>query len=215
MGATCSGKDKIASYITENYEDFKMIVSTTSRPIRPKEKNGVEYYFVSREEFEKILNDDGFIEHRKYNTIVNGVKDTWYYGVEKKNISDEKTNYVAVMDYQGAKEFMEHVGRKNVILIYVQALYAERYVRNVLRGDFDLQEWNRRNKDDAEWLISAYRDAEITIDNFGYNYPKNPIPDDFTVDLVDGLDISARPTFEDVKPTIEYLVGFARKEMNK
>jgi guanylate kinase len=121
VGATCAGKDKIAGYIADEVEDFKIIRSTTSRPIRPGEKNGVEYYFVSDEGFRKIMDEDGFIEYRVYHTVVNDIKDTWYYGLEKKNVADTHTDYIVVMDYKGAEEFMEYFGRETWVLIYVKS----------------------------------------------------------------------------------------------
>ena len=137
VGPTCTGKDKIANYIVENFEGIKTITSTTSRPIRPKEKDGQEYYFITSDEFKKILAEDGFVEYRVYHTTVKGVPDTWYYGIEKSKVSDEDTNYVVVIDYKGAMEFAEYFGREKCILIYVKSLYYERYIRNILRGDFD------------------------------------------------------------------------------
>jgi len=204
IGATCAGKDKIASYIIDNYKGFKMIISTTSRPIRPKESNGVEYYFVSREDFKRMLDNGEFIEYRTYNTFVNGVKDIWYYGLEKKNVGDTSTNYVAVMDYQGATEFMEYVGREKVVLIYVKSPYRERYVRNVLRGDFNINEWTRRNKDDLKWLNNAYKNADSVVLNYGFNFPEIPTE---SIDLNTDIEYSPiPPNFEMTKKQIDHVI---------
>lgn len=205
VGATCAGKDKIANYITSQFKDFKIIVSTTSRPIRPGEKDGVEYHFVTRNHFETILNGGGFVEHRKYNTIVGGIQDTWYYGIEKKSITGENTNYVAVMDYKGATEFMEYVGKENTVLVYVKSPYAERYVRNVLRGDFSLPEWLRRNKDDAVWLDKARAESNILIENYGYDFPISPIDESFDVDIRDES-VFYVETFEDTKKNVNAMI---------
>ena len=178
MGATCAGKDKIASYIVDNFENYKTLISTTSRPIRPNEKEGVEYYFISKEEFLKRIEAGELIEYRTYETTVNGIKDVWYYGLEKKHVTDMESNYVVVIDYKGGLEFQEYIGKENTFMIYVESKYTDRYVRNVLRGDFNSQEWLRRNKDDAAWLLKAAEDAQFTLTNYGFNYPPNPNKND-------------------------------------
>lgn len=188
VGATCAGKDKIANYIVDNFKNYKMLTSTTSRPIRPGEKDGVEYHFISSDEFIKRINNNEFIEYRVYETTVNGIKDTWYYGLEKKNASDTHTNYIVVIDYKGAVEFQDYVGRENTQLVYVQSKYLDRYVRNILRGDFNLQEWLRRNKADAKWLKDAYNNSDIIIRNFGFHYPVNPIKGNNSMMFVDIFD---------------------------
>jgi guanylate kinase len=209
VGPTCTGKDKVANYIVENFDGLKTITSTTSRPIRPKEKNGREYYFITSEEFEKILSEDGFVEYRVYNTTVKGVSNTWYYGIEKSKVSDEDTDYVVVLDYKGAMDFAEYFGREKCILIYVQSPYEQRYIRNILRGDFDETEWLRRNKEDAKWLLSAIESSNLIIENHGFVYPENPNADD------DPIDIRAceKPKdFSDTIKQIEVLLGRPSKE---
>lgn len=214
VGATCTGKDKIASYIVNKYDNFKTLISTTSRPIRPSEKDGVEYHFISSNEFIKRVNDGGFIEYRVYNTVVNGIKDTWYYGLEKKNVADTHVNYVVVIDYKGAKEFQDYVGKENTILIYVKSLYSDRYVRNILRGDFNIQEWMRRNRDDANWLHEACLNATQIVYNEGFDYPESPIPVsdiiDENVDMIEPFYTKGfvKGTFEDTKKQIDDIINF-------
>jgi guanylate kinase len=218
VGATCAGKDKIANYMVDNFDNIKMMISTTSRPIRPKEKNGVEYYFVSSDEFKNLIEKDALVEYRIYETLVDGKKDMWYYGLEKDKISDGHSSYVVVMDYSGALEFMNYFGRNNCKLIYVKSPYSHRYVRNILRGDFNLQEWSRRNKDDEKWLIEACNDADVVIENFGFQYPPNPMNidpmcSDNNVDIVEGLDTTdIERTFNDTIQDINFLHTFFEKQ---
>jgi guanylate kinase len=212
VGPTCTGKDKIANYIVENFESIKTITSTTSRPIRPKEKDGQEYYFITSDEFRKILDEDGFVEYRVYNTTVKGVPDTWYYGIEKSKVSDEDSDYVVVIDYKGAMEFAEYFGREKCILIYVKSLYYERYIRNILRGDFDKSEWLRRNKEDSKWLKQAEESADIIIENYGYDHPQNPNPDSLGIDIVESDRDVQKNSFEDTKNEIMNIIGHLSKK---
>lgn len=185
VGPTCSGKDKIANYVINDIANMSPIISTTSRPIRPKEKEGLEYHFLTPKEFLTRVENDNFIEHRSYETIVKNVKDVWYYGVEKSSVGNEDTDYVAVISYQGALKFREYFGKDNIILLYIQSTYPQRYIRNVLRGDFDAAEWSRRNSDDAEWLDEACKDADYIIPNYGWDVPPSSISHNYKIDISD------------------------------
>ncbi len=50
--------------------DLTYSVSMTTRPMRPGEKDGVDYYFVSREEFKKRIEDNGFLEYEEFFEII-------------------------------------------------------------------------------------------------------------------------------------------------
>ena len=50
MGKSCSGKDTIYRRLTERHPELRVVVPYTTRPIREGEQDGVEYFFVDREE---------------------------------------------------------------------------------------------------------------------------------------------------------------------
>ena len=69
IGKAGSGKDTIARALVEQNENMKFVVSYTTRPPREKEINGVNYHFVSVEEFEKLdLFDKEEFNNWKYGT---------------------------------------------------------------------------------------------------------------------------------------------------
>lgn len=210
VGATNSGKDKTATYIMNDL-GFTPIISTTSRPIRPSEVEGREYHFLTTDEFIKRVNNDEFIEHRAYNTIVGGNPEVWYYGVEKKHVSESDKDYVAVISYEGAQEFKKYYGEENVILVFVRATYEQRYIRNILRGDFDSEEWNRRNIEDEEWLRKAFNDADYIIDNGGWNNPANPTSNSSGIDMNE----SVRNSFNNTEKQIKQMISDVRENKNR
>ena len=60
-----SGKSTIIKYLLEQHLNLAFSISATSRPPRGEEKNGVDYYFLSPEEFrEKIANNE-FLEYEE------------------------------------------------------------------------------------------------------------------------------------------------------
>ena len=145
-GKSASGKDTTLKKLVEKY-NYIPIISTTTRPIREGEKNGVDYNFISKEEFNWKIAKDMFLEYRSYNTLFNDIPDTWYYGTEKQEL-DPKKIYISVLDFDGAREVQKYYGRDNTIIIYISCPDAIRENRAKHRGSFDQTEWDRRLKDD-------------------------------------------------------------------
>lgn len=169
-GFSSAGKDKIVSYIANKYP-YKMVISTTSRPMRTNESEGNPYHFVSKEEFETMLNNEEFIEYRTYNTLVNNVPDTWYYGVHKNDIDLVNNNYVVVLDLLGLEEFKK-LYNDDIISFFINVDEPERKRRAQQgRSDFDLTEWNRRYLDDLKQFTPDViaNKVDHIVDNYDFN----------------------------------------------
>ena len=94
-----AGKTSICRKLLEIENDLVMSISYTTRKKRKSETNGIDYFFVSDNEFEKLKNNDFFIEYAK-------VFDNWY-GTPKKIVMDHLQNGVDVVfdiDWQGAQK---------------------------------------------------------------------------------------------------------------
>lgn len=107
-GPSGTGKDTLVGEILKSDSRFSLSVSATSRDVRGNEKDGVDYYFLSREEFLEKAENGEFIEYAKYGEN--------YYGTLKedvlKRIEDGKT-VILVIEVQGAE---------NVKKMYPEAL---------------------------------------------------------------------------------------------
>jgi guanylate kinase len=64
-GASGVGKGTVRAKVLERTRLFYSI-SMTTRPPRPGERHGVDYYFVDRPTFEALLEEEGFLEHAEY-----------------------------------------------------------------------------------------------------------------------------------------------------
>ena len=146
LGMSSSGKDTVLHDLVNN-KGFEPIISTTTRPMREGEQAGVDYHFASKEDFEKWIEEGLFLEYRSYNTLVDGVPDTWYYGSPKYDL-DPKKNYAVVLDIQGAKDYIKYYGKENTIVVELFVPDAIREDRAKSRGSFDKTEWDRRLADD-------------------------------------------------------------------
>ena len=154
LGYMGVGKDTILKQVLKDIDDVKPIISTTTRPMRKGETEGVEYYFIDDVEFFRRGTD--FVEQRIYNTKVkeNGVeKDaTWRYGIERAEL--EKDDYlIVIVDSVGYKELKNYVGNGKIVPIFISAPQEELKARALARGDLEA-EIDRRLKDDYERFMN-------------------------------------------------------------
>ena len=157
LGKSCSGKDTLARQLEK--QGFNFVVSTTSRPMREVESQGNPYHFVTDSEFKWLIENNFLIEHREYNTLVDGTPTTWYYGVEKSAI-DPKKDCVVVLDIVGLHGFKDSEF-ENIVSIFMQASDELRRRRCIDRGDFNEQEWSRRLEDDSVVFSNSEVNANI------------------------------------------------------
>lgn len=62
-GPASTGKDTIVFKLLERFPGFKRVITTTTRPKRPNETEGKDYHFVTRDEFEQMINNGDFMEY--------------------------------------------------------------------------------------------------------------------------------------------------------
>ncbi len=96
-GPSGAGKDTICHKLIKENSNIWMSVSMTTRKPRPLEKDGVDYFFVSSEEFENKINDNTFLEYASYNDN--------YYGTPKDKVEEklnEGKDVILVIDINGA-----------------------------------------------------------------------------------------------------------------
>jgi guanylate kinase len=97
-GPSGCGKSTLLKEVYKTIDEFYFSISTTTRPIREGEKHGVDYYFVSKEEFEHDINRGDFLEYAN----VHGN----YYGTSLKPILkalNEGKLVIFDIDVQGHK----------------------------------------------------------------------------------------------------------------
>lgn len=96
-GPSGSGKGTVSEALMKNNDDIIFSTSVTTRTPRPGEVNGENYFFATREEFEKMVDNDELLEHAFVHTN--------YYGTPKQFVFDEIEKGEIVLleiDVQGA-----------------------------------------------------------------------------------------------------------------
>lgn len=131
LGKSCSGKDTIFRYLKEKKElNLKTVVGYTTRPMRVGEENGKEYFFVDRDELEKLKIEGKIIECRDYNTVY-GI---WsYFTVDDGQINLGKDNYLYIGTLQSYMEMTKYYGDDVVVPLYIEVETGERLSRAVKR----------------------------------------------------------------------------------
>ena len=122
IGASASGKTVTALDLQKRYGLVKAI-TTTTREKRVGETDGVEYFFITKEEFQKRLNEGKFVESSLYNNN--------YYGCGVDQVADNK---IVVLDPNGLHAFNK-LNNKNIVSFLLIADPKTREERMNIRGD--------------------------------------------------------------------------------
>lgn len=164
VGMSASGKDTIAKELQQI--GFNPLLSCTTRPMREGEREGVDYHFLSREEFLKRRSEGKFLECREYDVFENGYPAKWYYATPKEELDPNK-DYVRIVDPSGCKALLNHYGTQNCFVVNVLADDRLREKRAMERGGFDKKEWDRRFADDFQKFSKSV--MEPLVNHYCYN----------------------------------------------
>jgi guanylate kinase len=159
---TGGGKTTIAAnvlqFIGEHYP-FSRVITYTTRPMRPNEKNGIDYHFVSEEDFLRKKAADFFLETNNY--------DGKWYGSPRSICTDlEKgKSFLAVTDRNGAKAWKKNI--PDAVLIWLDVPTAT-VIADRLRHRGDPEEIVKRRAAIAAQEIEQER-AEQLFDHHVMN----------------------------------------------
>lgn len=143
MGKAGAGKDALLHKIMEKYGDeFASIVSCTSRPPREGEVDGVNYHFLTSEQFAEKLMDGDMIEAVVFRD--------WCYGTSYDSLNPDKIN-IGVYNPQGVGILLDMEYDIDLYPIMVNCRDKTRLLRQLNReSDPDCKEIVRRFEADAE-----------------------------------------------------------------
>ena len=146
VGEAGAGKDTCARLLVqqlkEKYDiDTNFIVSCTTRPKRQNEEDGVDYHFLTIQQFgERVLNGD-MLESTSFND--------WFYGTAYSDLADGIN--IGVFNPAGIECLLEEQDKIILIGYYIKCSDKERLIRQLNREDSpDINEIIRRYKTDKE-----------------------------------------------------------------
>ena len=154
-GTTCAGKGAVIDALLQRNQNLSLSISYTSRAMREGETDGKEYYFITKEEFERKIENDEFLEYAY-------VHNSNYYGTPKaeiKELLDKGQDVILEIEVQGAQKIKEMF--PETILIFIMAPSMEEVKRRI----------KARRQENNEQIIKRFQTAYKEINEIPkYNY---------------------------------------------
>lgn len=123
-GFSGAGKGTLVKELLRKYDEYALSISMTTRAPRPGERDGVEYFFTSREKFEETIVQNGLIEYALYCGN--------YYGTPRAYVEDQLAtgkNVILEIEIQGALKIKEKYPES--LLVFVTPPSAEELKRRL------------------------------------------------------------------------------------
>ena len=173
-----SGKSTIVNHILEKYPDsMEFSVSATSRPPRGEEQHGREYYFLTAEEFRKMVEEDKFVEYEE-------VYEGRFYGTLKsecERIWEAGRVIIFDVDVKGGVNLKKYFG-KAALSIFIKApsveVLRERLVKRGTDSPEAIEERVAKAEEEMKYeplfdyvlvndeLQTAYAESEKVVEDF-------------------------------------------------
>jgi guanylate kinase len=123
-GFSGAGKGTVMKRLMEKYDGYALSVSATTRKPRPGEEDGREYFFRTRDEFEKLIEEDALLEYAQY--VEN------YYGTPRSYVEEQLRagrNVILEIEIQGAMKIKEKI--PEALLVFVTPPTVEELERRL------------------------------------------------------------------------------------
>ena len=123
-GFSGAGKGTLMKRLVEEYDRYALSISATTRKPRPGEKDGREYFFLSKEQFEQKIADSALIEYAQYCDN--------YYGTPREYVEKELSkgrDVILEIEIQGALKIRKQY--PNALLLFVSAPSAKELRRRL------------------------------------------------------------------------------------
>jgi guanylate kinase len=152
-GPSGAGKGTVITALRSAFPAFVYPISHTTRAIRPGEKDGETYHYISESEFENGIKNGEFLEwaqvHKKN-----------YYGTLKKTIMDALIAgkiVIREVDVQGFNSIRKVVPAKNLVTIFLKAESLQKLISRIeKRGKLPEEELKRRMESAKNELAAAH-----------------------------------------------------------
>lgn len=124
-GFSGAGKGTLIRALMGKYDQYALSISATTRSPRPGETNGIEYFFLSKEEFEGMIARDELIEYAQY--VQN------YYGTPRAYVEEQLSkgkDVILEIEVQGALQIKEKM--PDTLLLFLTPPNADELKRRLV-----------------------------------------------------------------------------------
>ena len=152
------GKTTLTKKLQQKYQNFKISISHTTRPPRSNEIDGVDYNFVSKEQFEELIKKKEFYEYAK---IFEN-----YYGTLKISVDQniKKNDILFDIDWQGTKQ-LTGFKNLNIIKIYLITSSKSELKKRLLKRDQNTKEEVEKRFNSFDEDIKHWNDYDYILIN--------------------------------------------------
>ena len=152
------GKTTLTKKIQQKYHNFKISVSHTTRKPRSNEVNGIDYHFITKKEFEKLINEKKFYEYAK---IFEN-----YYGTLKKSVDNiiTKNDLIFDIDWQGTKQ-LSRFKNLNLLKIFLITENKEELKKRLIKRNQNSTEEVAKRLSSFEEDAKHWKDYDYIVIN--------------------------------------------------
>lgn len=158
-GPTAVGKGTVAAWVREHHPEIYMSVSATTRAPRPGEVDGQHYHFVTAEEFDRLIANDGLLEW----ATVHGVN---RYGTPRAAVEARLARGESVLleiDLQGARQVRHHM--PEAYLVFLAPPSWDELVRRLVGRGTETEAERERRLATAREELAVVSEFDTTIVN--------------------------------------------------
>ena len=158
-----AGKSSICRALLDLDRNLYLSISTTTRKKRPNEVSGIDYNFVTLDEFEYKLSQNNFIEHAK---VFNN-----FYGTDKsivENKINEGKDLLFDIDWQGAQQLREKM-REDIVSVFILPPSKTELERRLKERGQDTDEVVKERMSEATAEITHWAEYDYVIINEDLN----------------------------------------------
>ncbi len=158
-----AGKSSICRALLDLDKNLYLSISTTTRKKRPNEVSGIDYNFVTLDEFEYKLSQNNFIEHAK---VFNN-----FYGTDKsivENKINEGKDLLFDIDWQGAQQLREKM-REDIVSVFILPPSKKELERRLKERGQDTDEVVSERMSEATAEITHWAEYDYVIINEDLN----------------------------------------------
>lgn len=155
-----AGKSSLCKMMVERDDKIKLSISATTRKPRPGEIEGKHYFFISKEKYNEMVRNSEFLENAQ-------VFDN-HYGTPRKMVDQEMEDGNDVLfdiDWQGARQLIEHYGRENIVTIFILPPSIEELHQRLRNRASDSEEVVLKRMQMAKSEVSHYDEYDFILIN--------------------------------------------------
>lgn len=158
-GPTAVGKGTVSTYIRDHYPEVWLSVSATTREPRPGEQDGVHYFFVSSDEFDRLVSTGDMLEW----AVVHGRN---RYGTLRRTVERAMADGKSVLleiDLQGARQVKESM--PDATFVFLAPPSWDEMVRRLVGRGTETPEEQQQRLETAKLELAAEPEFDFTVVN--------------------------------------------------